>query len=119
MEKLESVGDYYLVNSPKRFPHLPTYFMPELFYKIYSEKLDRISNEIIESSYKESVDVFDLLDEAESKLYDVSREHQKSSDTAQNLVMLAKKIEEIANKDGLGVATGFQKLDLLTSMAAQ
>ena len=41
----------------------------------------------------------------------------KNLHTAQNLVILAKKkIEEIANKDGLsGVATGFEKLDLLTS----
>ena len=77
-----------------------------------------LSNEIIESSYKESTDVFDLLDEAESKLYDVAQGNiKKSSDTAQNLVMLAKKkIEEIANKDGLsGISTGFEKLDTLTS----
>ena len=58
------------------------------------------------------------MDEAESKLYDVAQGNiKKSSDTAQNLVMLAKKkIQEIANKDGLsGVSSGFEKLDLLTS----
>jgi replicative DNA helicase len=42
---------------------------------------------------------------------------KKSSETAQNLVIQAKKrIEEIAKKEGLsGVATGFEKLDALTS----
>ena len=89
-----------------------------ILQKYIQRSLIRISNEIIESSYKESVDVFDLLDEAESKLYDVAQGNiKKSSYTAQNLVMLAKKkIEEIANKDGLsGVTSGFEKLDLLTS----
>jgi len=89
-----------------------------ILQKFIQRSLIRISNEIIESSYKESIDVFDLLDEAESKLYDVAQGNiKKSSDTAQNLVLLAKKkIEEIANKDGLsGVASGFQKLDELTS----
>ncbi|MDO7598744.1 MAG: replicative DNA helicase, partial [Flavobacteriaceae bacterium] len=42
---------------------------------------------------------------------------KKSSETAQNLVIQAKKrSEEIAKRDGLsGVATGFEKLDALTS----
>ena len=119
--KLESVGgDYYLVQLTQKVSssaHIE-FHARIILQKYIQRSLIRISNEIIESSYKESVDVFDLLDEAESKLYDVSQGNiKKSSDTAQNLVMLAKKkIEEIANKDGLsGVATGFQKLDLLTS----
>ena len=61
---------------------------------------------------------FDLLDEAESKLYDVTQGNiKKSSESAQNLVIQAKKrIEDIAKKEGLsGVATGFEKLDALTS----
>ena len=60
----------------------------------------------------------DLLDEAESKLYDVTQGNiKKSSETAQNLVLEAKKkIEEISKRDGLsGVSTGFEKLDKLTS----
>ena len=119
--KLESIGgDYYLVQLTQKVAssaHIE-FHARIILQKYIQRSLIRISNEIIESSYKESVDVFDLMDEAESKLYDVSQGNiKKSSDTAQNLVMLAKKkIEEIANKDGLsGVATGFEKLDLLTS----
>ncbi|MGB2164977.1 MAG: replicative DNA helicase, partial [Flavobacteriaceae bacterium] len=119
--KLESIGgDYYLVHLTQKVAssaHIE-FHARIILQKYIQRSLIRISNEIIESSYKESVDVFDLLDEAESKLYDVAQGNiKKSSDTAQNLVMLAKKkIEEIANKDGLsGVATGFEKLDLLTS----
>ena len=119
--KLESIGgDYYLVNLTQKVAssaHIE-FHARIILQKYIQRSLIRISNEIIESSYKESVDVFDLLDEAESKLYDVAQGNiKKSSYTAQNLVMLAKKkIEEIANKDGLsGVTSGFEKLDLLTS----
>ena len=119
--KLESIGgDYYLVHLTQKVAssaHIE-FHARIILQKYIQRSLIRISNEIIESSYKESVDVFDLLDEAESKLYDVAQGNiKKSSYTAQNLVMLAKKkIEEIANKDGLsGVTSGFEKLDLLTS----
>ena len=119
--KLESVGgDYYLVQLTQKVAssaHIE-FHARIILQKFIQRSLIRISNEIIESSYKDSTDVFDLLDEAESKLYDVAQGNiKKSSDTAQNLVMLAKKkIEEIANKDGLsGISTGFEKLDTLTS----
>lgn len=78
----------------------------------------RISSEIIEDSYDDSADVFDLLDKAESKLYEVTQGNiKRSSETAQSLVLQAKKrIEEIAGQEGLsGVATGFEKLDKITS----
>ena len=119
--KLESIGgDYYLVQLTQRVAssaHIE-FHARIILQKYIQRSLIRISNEIIESSYKDSIDVFDLLDEAESKLYDVAQGNiKKSSDTAQNLVILAKKkIEEIANKEGLsGIATGFEKLDSLTS----
>ena len=113
-------GDFYLIQLTQKIAssaHIE-FHARIILQKYIQRSLIRISNEIIESSYKESIDVFDLLDEAESKLYDVTQGNiKKSSDTAQNLVMLAKKkIEEIANQEGLsGVSTGFQKLDDLTS----
>jgi len=113
-------GDFYLIQLTQKIAssaHIE-FHARIILQKYIQRSLIRISNEIIESSYKESIDVFDLLDEAESKLYDVTQGNiKRSSDTAQNLVMLAKKkIEEIANQEGLsGVSTGFQKLDDLTS----
>jgi replicative DNA helicase len=73
---------------------------------------------LFRKSYNESTDVMDLLDEAESKLYDVAQGNIKTStESAQNLVIRAKaRIEEIAKQEGLsGVSTGFEKLDKLTS----
>ncbi len=89
-----------------------------IIQKYIQRSLIKISNEIIEDSYNESTDVFDLLDTAESKLYEITQGNiKKSSESAQDLVIEAKKkIEEIANKDGLsGIPSGFTKLDKLTS----
>ena len=86
--------------------------------KFIQRKLIKISNEVIQKAYNESTDVIDLLDEAESKLYDITQGHlKKSSVSAEDLVREAKrKIEEIAKQEGLsGVSSGFDKLDKLTS----
>ena len=119
--KLESIGgEFYLVQLSQRVAssaHIE-FHARIILQKFIQRSLIKISNEIIESAYKESTDVFDLLDEAESKLYDVTQGNiKKSSQTAHSLVLEAKaKIEEISKRDGLsGVSTGFEKLDKLTS----
>jgi replicative DNA helicase len=119
--KLEAVGgEFYLVQLSQRVAssaHIE-FHARIILQKFIQRSLIRISNEIIETAYKDSTDVFDLLDEAESKLYDVSQGNiKKSSETAQNLVLEAKKrIEDISKREGLsGVSTGFEKLDKLTS----
>ena len=121
MGLLEKVGgDFYLVQLSKKVStsaHIE-FHARIILQKYIQRSLIKISNEIIDNAYKESIDVFDLLDEAESKLYDVTQGNiKKSSESAQNLVIQAKKrIEDIAKRDGLsGVATGFEKLDALTS----
>ena len=120
-EKLESIGgEFYLVQLSQRVAssaHIE-FHARIILQKFIQRSLIKISNEIIESAYKESTDVFDLLDEAESKLYDVTQGNiKKSSESAQNLVLEAKKkIEEISKREGLsGISTGFEKLDKLTS----
>ncbi len=119
--KLESVGgEYYLVSLTQKVAssaHIE-FHSRIILQKYIQRSLIKISNEIIESAYEDATDVFDLLDEAESKLYDVTQGNiKKSAETAQNLVIQAKKrIEEISNKEGLsGIPSGFDKLDKLTS----
>lgn len=113
-------GEFYLVQLTQKVSssaHIE-FHARIVLQKFIQRSLIKISNEIIHDSYDETVDVFDLLDSAESKLYDVSQGNLKSSvETAQSLVILAKKnIEEIANKEGLsGMPSGFDKLDKLTS----
>ncbi len=119
--KLESIGgDFYLIKLTQKVAssaHIE-FHARIILQKYIQRSLIKISNEIIEEAYDEATDVFDLLDNAESKLYDVTQGNLKrSAETAQNLVIQAKKrIEEIANKEGLsGVPSGFDKVDKLTS----
>ena len=113
-------GDFYLIGLSQKVSssaHIE-YHSRIIQQKFIQRKLITISNEIIAKSYNESTDVLDLLDEAESKLYDIVQNNIKgSSETAQNLVIQAKnRIEEISKQEGLsGVSTGFEKLDRLTS----
>ncbi|MDX1277438.1 replicative DNA helicase [Oceanihabitans sediminis] len=120
-QKLDvSGGDFYLISLTQKVSssaHIE-FHARIILQKYIQRSLIKISSEIIEDSYDETQDVFDLLDKAESKLYEVTQGNiKKSSETAQELVIQAKKkIEEISNKEGLsGIATGFTKLDKLTS----
>lgn len=120
-QKLEQVGgDFYLVQLTQKVSssaHIE-FHARIILQKYIQRSLIKISNEIIEESYDETTDVFDLLDTAESKLYEVTQGNiKRSSETAQDLVMQAKKkIQEISNKSGLsGIPSGFERLDKLTS----
>ncbi|MBB6682498.1 replicative DNA helicase [Aequorivita sp. 609] len=119
--KIEMIGgEYYLIQLTQKVSssaHIE-FHARIILQKYIQRSLIKISNEIIEESYDESTDVFDLLDTAEAKLYEVTQGNiKRSSETAQSLVIQAKKrIEEIANKEGLsGVPSGFAKVDELTS----
>ncbi len=119
--KLESVGgDFYLVNLTQKVSssaHIE-FHARIILQKYIQRRLISISSEIIDEAYDETVDVFDLLDSAETKLFDVTQGNlKKSSEAAEGLVSQAlKKIEEIAGKEGMsGVPSGFTKLDALTS----
>ena len=121
LSKLELVGgDYYLIQLTQKVAssaHIE-FHARIILQKFIQRSLIKISNEIIEDAYDETTDVFDLLDAAETKLYEVTQGNiKRSSETAQNLVLQAKKkIEEISNKEGLsGIPSGFNKVDALTS----
>tara|TARA_R100001369_G_scaffold21881_1_gene39636 strand:- start:7291 stop:8850 length:1560 start_codon:yes stop_codon:yes gene_type:complete len=113
-------GEYYLIQLTQKVSssaHIE-FHARIILQKYIQRSLIKISNEIIEESYDESTDVFDLLDTAESKLYEVTQGNiKRSSETAHSLVIQAKnRIQEISNKEGLsGVPSGFDKLDKLTS----
>ena len=118
---LNSVGgDYYLIELSQKVSssaHIE-FHSRIILQKFIQRKLISISNEIIEDSYDETSDVFDLLDKAESKIYDISQRNlKKNTQSAEDLVLAAKKkIEEISKKEGLsGIASGFGEIDRLTS----
>jgi len=121
LAKLDAAGgDFYLIQLTQKVSssaHIE-YHARIILQKFIQRSLIKISNEIIEEAYDETTDVFDLLDHAESKLYEVTQGNiKRSSESAQSLVIQAKKkIEEISNKEGLsGIPCGFTKVDALTS----
>ena len=119
--KLDFVGgDFYLIGLTQKVAssaHIE-FHARIIIQKYIQRKLISISSEIIENAYDETSDVFDLLDDAESKLFEVTQGNlKKSSESAKDLVKQAvNKIQEIGNQDGMsGLETGFTKLDALTS----
>ena len=119
--KLELAGgDLYLIRLTQKVAssaHIE-FHARIILQKFIQRKLISISSEIIENAYDETTDVFDLLDDAEGKLFEVTQGNlKKSSEDAGSLVKQAlKKIQEIGNQEGMsGLATGFTKLDALTS----
>src|SRR5215218_6795973 len=86
--------------------------------KFIQRELIRISGEIIGDAYEDSTDVFDLLDDAESKLFEITNNHLRKNfdDINTVLVKTIQRIEDMRNRDEdiRGVTSGFPSLDRLT-----
>jgi replicative DNA helicase len=89
-----------------------------ILQKFIQRELIRISGEIINDSYEDSTDVFDLLDDAESKLFEITNNHlRKNFDKIDDiLVKTVARIEDLRhkNEDISGVPSGFATLDRVT-----
>lgn len=120
--ELEIVGGpYYLTNLTMNIvssAHVESHARI-VMEKFIQRELIRLSGEIISNAYEDSTDVFDLLDKAESNLYEITDNHLRKNFTSLKdvLVRTVQEIEEAKNKedDLTGVPTGFTDLDKLTS----
>src|SRR6187549_2455141 len=120
-EELELVGGPYyvskLTNAVVSSANIEAHSRIVL-QKFIQRELIRISGEIIGDAYEDSTDVFDLLDDAESKLFEITNNHLRkeynSIDTI--LVNTIKRIEDLRqrNEDVTGVPSGFSHLDRVT-----
>src|SRR5690349_4463164 len=120
-EELDMVGGPYyitkLTNSVVSSANIETHARIVL-QKFIQRELIRISGEIIGDAYEDSTDVFDLLDDAESKLFEITNNHLRkdynSIDTV--LVKTIQRIEDLRhkNEDISGVPSGFKTLDRIT-----
>ncbi len=94
----------------------------EFHARIISQKhiqreLIKISSDTIKQAYDETIDVFDLLDGAEAKLFEVAEGNiRKSYEGMDKLLNKAvRQLEIISKQDGTsGVPTGFANLDRVT-----
>ncbi|HET9434429.1 MAG TPA: DnaB-like helicase N-terminal domain-containing protein, partial [Chitinophagaceae bacterium] len=120
-EELDMVGGPYyvtkLTNAVVSSAHIETHSRI-ILQKFIQRELIRVSGEIIGDAYEDSTDVFDLLDDAESKLFEITSNHlRKNFDTIDSvLVKTIQRIEDLRhkNEDVSGVPSGFASLDRIT-----
>ena len=90
-----------------------------IIQKFIQRELIRISTEIQHDAFDDSIDVFDMLDNAEKNLFSVSESNiRRSSEDMHSLVKEAiKQIEAAKNQEGniSGVPSGFTELDRVTA----
>ncbi|WGS82722.1 MAG: replicative DNA helicase [Candidatus Karelsulcia muelleri] len=112
-------GDYYLIKLTQKVissAHIE-YHANIIKQKFILRRLIEISSYIIKTSYKETTDVVDILNYAESQLFNISQnKFNKKSETAQNLIDNAlSNIKKIQLNNGLsGIPSGFKSIDNLT-----
>lgn len=120
-EELEMIGGAYyvtkLTNAVVSAANIEAHARI-ILQKFIQRELIRISGEIIGDAYEDSTDVFDLLDDAESKLFEITNNHlRKNFDTIDSvLVKTIQRIEDLRhkNEDVTGVPSGFTHLDRVT-----
>lgn len=121
MDKLDVVGGpYYISKLTNRVVSAANieFHARIIIQKYIQRRLIEISSETIKEAFEDTTDVFDLLDSAESKIYDLSDNTlRKQSGNMLNLVNQAIKDIENAKNAGngiRGVTTGFMDLDKIT-----
>jgi replicative DNA helicase len=86
--------------------------------KFIQRELIRISGEIIGDAYEDSTEVFDLLDKAEDKLFQITNNYLKKNFESIDsvLVKTIQRIEDMRHRteDITGVPSGFPSLDKIT-----
>lgn len=87
--------------------------------KYIMRELIRMSGDVISDAYDDTSDVFDLLDKAESNLYEITDKHLRKNYMAISsiLTQTMEDIQKQANKkeDITGTPSGFMNLDKITS----
>ncbi len=113
-------GEHYLIelsNKVSSSAH-SEYHARVIVQKHIQREMIRVASNIIDKSFDETTDVFDLLDEAEQDLFEVAHSNVvKNYESAKDLIKEAiERIEEISKKEGLsGVPSGFTEVDRITA----
>lgn len=127
VEELKVKGDLEFVGGPYYITRLTNLVASTanleahcriILQKFIQRELIRISGEIISEAYEDSTDVFDLMDQAERRLYEITDTHLRKNYTSISDVLkqTLERIEELRENDEEinGVPSGFHKLDHIT-----
>ena len=119
--ELEMVGGaYYIAKLTNRVVSAANieYHARIIMQKHIQRQLIMISSDMIHEAFEDTTDVFDLLDKAESNLFQISENNlRRSYDSMQDLVSKAIKDIETAKKADeklRGVPSGYTELDRIT-----
>jgi replicative DNA helicase len=122
MGKLELAGGaYYIAELSNKVSSAANveHYARIVAQKYIQRALIQISTEVIRDAYEDTIDVLDLLDTSEQKLFEVAEQNlRRSYDDMRSLVPEAiKEIQELSkNADTLtGIPSGFTALDRVTS----
>ncbi|MFY7964864.1 MAG: replicative DNA helicase [Chitinophagaceae bacterium] len=89
-----------------------------ILQKFIQRELIKISGEIIGDAYEDSTDVFDLLDDSETKMFNITNNYLKKNfeDISSVLAKTMNRIDDLRNQkeDISGVPSGFGALDRVT-----
>ena len=114
-------GDIYLVQLTQKVTSAANveHHARVVQQKYFQRSLIGLSSDIISKSYDDSTDVFDLLDEAEAGIFDITNSNiKKSYEKANVLVPQAiKRIQELSKQVGgiSGLPSGFRDVDKVTA----
>lgn len=124
--KLKALGDLDIIGGPYFIAQLTSrvgsaanieYHCRILQEKFIKRELIRISSEVTNQAFEESSDVFDVLEHAESSLFDVSQGNLNRANTRMS-DLLHEAIKNIEERTGdekhHGVPSGFTELDEIT-----
>lgn len=120
-EELDMVGGPYyitkLTNAVVSSANIETHARIVL-QKFIQRELIRISGEIIGDAYEDSTDVFDLMDDAEGKIFEITNNFLKTDyqEMSSALAQAINRIDELRTRteDISGVPSGFPSLDRVT-----
>lgn len=126
-EELKVQGDLEMVGGPYYITRLTNVVASTanleahariVLQKFIQRELIRISGEIISEAYEDATDVFDLMDQAEQRLYEITDNHLRKNYTniSDVLKQTLERIEELRKneEDINGVPSGYHKLDHIT-----
>ena len=120
-EKLDEIGGPYyitrLTNAVVSTANIEAHSRI-ILQKFIQRELIRISGEIIGDAYEDSTDVFDLLDDSETKMFNITNNYLKKNyeDIGNALAKAINRIDELRTKkeDISGVPSGFPSIDRVT-----
>ena len=118
---LDDVGGPYqitlLTSRVSSAAHL-IYHSQIIVQKYLARELIRMSSDIQTKAFDEKMDVDDLMQETEAKLFEITQQNLKKDVVQINPVIeeARKRMKEAANRDGAsGIPSGFHDLDKITS----